>query len=214
MLNINNVCSQVKTKFSGLEIIPPWNITSGIIFTTIFWWMTSSRNFVFPLLDSTNLDLGMITIGVEGLGSRSATVFSERSFCFIFQSTSWWDQLSDFWFLFIFIIFLFCCFWIVHECGSCEWTSRPPGHSIKRCMPIRSEEPKHAYANHVAVWSQRRMLWWSMPIRIQHMPYANQNTLSKWQCRRSRTVHVKTLIGRFLPFYTSTPVCWGSVYAF
>ena len=75
MLNINNVCSQVKTKFSGLEIIPPWNITSGIIFTTIFWWMTSSRNFVFPLLDSTNLDLGMITIGVEGLGSRSATVF-------------------------------------------------------------------------------------------------------------------------------------------
>ena len=36
--------------------------------------MTSPRNFVFPLLDSTNLDLGMITIGVEGLGSRSATV--------------------------------------------------------------------------------------------------------------------------------------------
>ena len=169
MLNINNVCSQVKTKFSGLEIIPPWNITSGIIFTTIFWWMTSSRNFVFPLLDSTNLDLGMITIGVEGLGSRSATVFSERSLCFIFQSTSWWDQLSDFWLLFIFIIFLFCCFLIVHECGSCEWTSRPPGHSIKRCMPIRSEEPKHAYAyaNHVGII-----------ITTTHavMEYANQNS--------------------------------------
>ena len=176
--------------------------------------MTSSRNFVFPLLDSTNLDLGMITIGVEGLGSRSATVFSERSLCFIFQSTSWWDQLSDFWLLFIFIIFLFCCFWIVHECGSCEWTSRPPGHSIKMCMPIRSEKPKHAYANHIAVYSQRRMLWWSMPIRIQHMPYANQKTFCpKWQFRRSRP-HGKALIGRFLPFYTSTPVCWGSVYAF
>ena len=51
--------------------------------------MTSSRNFVFPLLDSTNLDLGMITIGVEGLGSRSAIFFLKDHF------PSYFNQLHD-----------------------------------------------------------------------------------------------------------------------
>ena len=169
--------------------------------------MTSSRNFVFPLLDSTNLDLGMITIGVEGLGSRSATVFFWKiillyiSINFMMRSITW---------LLVIIYFYYFSFLLL--------LNRP--WMWKLWVDLSTSRPLHkkVYAN-----QKRGTKTCICQSRCSVMEYPNQNSAYaicqseyavQWQCRRSRMVHVKTLIGRFLPFYTSKPVCWGSVYAF